>query len=142
MHFSLQGIYVHPTNRRWCLYLSLAALLCIPVSIYGWIVHDPFLGRWAYITARFLMLVAMIVAVPQLLLPIALVLSPFMMAMGSLMHGGEIWTREWFWIGTGFCEVLGGWWLLRTIDRLKARYRASQVERSATPASASDSARQ
>ncbi len=56
-------------------------------------------------------LLAMLIAAPQVIFPIALLCAPFLVSIFAMAY--EPWLRWWFWPGTGLCVIAAGYALLR-----------------------------
>lgn len=108
-YISLKGVRVAPANAKWAFRVSIASLFTLGVAIIAnWVADAPAVAAYGFIAARVGMAVAIFVAVPGLVIPLALLLAPFALAVYGVTHDWAVWTTWWFWALALVCAVLGG----------------------------------
>lgn len=112
-YISFRGVRVSSANLRWSVRAAVTGLILLVVALIAdRITHDPSLAYYAFLSAQILLPIALIIAVPGILIPLTLLLAPFVLAIASLDHDYEIWKTWWFWALTVVCEILGGFALV------------------------------
>jgi hypothetical protein len=112
-YISFRGVKVSRMNAQWSFRTSIAALVSLVVALFAdRVMHDPIIAFYGFSAAQALVLVAIVVAVPGVVVPLSLLLAPFAIAVYGATHDREVWTTLWFWVLTVVCEVLGGFALV------------------------------
>lgn len=112
-YISFRGVRVAPTNLRWAICAFGAGLISLIVTVIAErVTQSPSLAHYAYLSAHILLPLGIIIAVPAVVIPLTILLAPFVLAIFSLDHDYEVWRTWWFWALTLVCEILGGFLLV------------------------------
>ncbi|MBP7482035.1 MAG: hypothetical protein KA788_05815 [Lacunisphaera sp.] len=112
-YISFRGVKVAPTNLRWSICAFVASLISLIIAVIAdRITHNPSLAYYTFLSAQILLPLGIVIAVPAVVIPVTILLAPFVLAVVSLDHDYKVWRTWWFWTLTVVCEILGGFALV------------------------------
>ena len=107
-YLTFKGTRVAPANLKWALRTSMAGLASFVVGLVAlYIFKSQEVGVFGILAARLFAFLAIIVAVPGIVVPMAFLLAPLAIVLYGMFHDHEVWREWWFWCITFGLEVAG-----------------------------------